>query len=148
MASPAQIPNPTHLPNPIVPGIAYFALVFTLGAALGTVRTIFVPDTPGSGRLQGVLIELPFMLLASWCVCRFVVRRFGVASTIAARAVMGGLALALLLLAELGVGALLVGRTATQHVALYTDASYALGLVAQIAFALMPLLLLHHRRWR
>lgn len=126
--------------NPAIAGAAYFALVFTLGFVLGTVRTIFVRDAPSSGRLIGVLIELPIMLWASWFLCRFVVRRFAVASTTAARAAMGAVAFALLLLAELGVGALLFGRTPAEHFLLYRDASYALGLVAQIGFTLMPLL--------
>lgn len=119
--------------------MAYFALVFALGFLLGTLRTVFVRDAPGDGRLLGVLIELPIMLSASWFLCRAVIRRFAVAPTIAARAVMGGLAFALLLLAELVVGALLVGRTPGEHFALYREASYALGFAAQIAFASMPM---------
>ncbi len=122
-----------------LPGIAYFALAFGLGFLLGTARTLFVEDAPGARRLLGVLIELPIMLGASWFLCRIVVRRFAVAPTAAARAVMGGVALALLLLAELAVGALLFGRTPGEHFALYGETSYALGLAAQIAFALMPL---------
>jgi hypothetical protein len=125
--------------TPIRPAIAYFALVFAAGFLLGTVRTLFVRDAPSAGRLLGVLIELPIMLSASWFLCRTVIRRFAVASTVAVRAVMGGLAFALLLLAELLVGALLFGRTPGEHFALYRDASYALGLAAQIGFALMPL---------
>jgi hypothetical protein len=124
---------------PILPGVVYFALVFTLGFLLGTVRTLFVRDAPSEGRLLGVLIELPIMVSASWFLCRDTIRRFAVASTVVARAVMGGLAFILLLLAELLVGALFFGRTPGEHVALYRDASYALGLAAQIAFALMPI---------
>jgi hypothetical protein len=124
---------------PILPGVVYFALVFTLGFLLGTVRTLFVRDAPSDGRLLGVLIELPIMASASWFLYRYVIRRFAVASTVVARAVMGGLAFMLLLLAELLVGALFFGRTPGEHVALYREASYALGLAAQIAFALMPL---------
>jgi hypothetical protein len=125
--------------SPILAGIAYFALAFALGFVLGTARTIFIQNVPGASRLLGVLIELPIMLSASWFLCRTVIRRFAVAPTVVARAVMGGLALALLLLAELLVGALLFGRRPGEHFALYRDASYALGLAAQIAFALMPL---------
>jgi hypothetical protein len=126
--------------TPAVAGLAYFALVFALGFVLGTVRTLLVRDAPGAGRLLGVLIELPIMLGASWFLCRRVVHRFAVAPTVAARAVMGGVAFALLLGAELAVGALLFDRTLAQHFALYLEASYALGLAAQVAFALMPLL--------
>ena len=133
-------PSPTKPPgSPILPGVIYFALVFALGFLLGTLRTVFVRDAPGDGRLLGVLIELPFMLSASWLLCRTVIRRFAVAPTVIARAVMGCLAFALLLLAELLFGALLFGRTPGEHFALYREASHALGLAAQIAFALMPI---------
>jgi hypothetical protein len=117
-------PSPMKPPRmPILAGIAYFALVFALGFLLGTVRTIFVQDAPSAIRL----------------LCRYIISRFAVAPRVVARAVMGSLAFALLFLAELLVGALLFGRTPSEHFALYRDASYALGLAAQIAFALMPL---------
>jgi hypothetical protein len=140
-------PSPMKPPRmPILAGIAYFALVFALGFLLGTVRTIFVQDAPSAIRLLGVLIELPIMLSASWFICRYIISRFAVAPRVVARAVMGSLAFALLFLAELLVGALLFGRTPSEHFALYRDASYALGLAAQIAFALMPLVQL--RQWK
>jgi hypothetical protein len=125
--------------SPAAAGAAYFGIVFALGFVLGTMRTLVVEEAPGTGRLLGVLIELPIMLVASWLACRHLVGRFGVAATVGARAVMGAVALALLLLAEMLVGALLFGRTAAAHVALYREASYAVGLAAQVAFALMPL---------
>ena len=134
--------DPLHMNSPKAPilaGIAYFALVFALGFLLGTARTLFVQDASGGGRLIGVLIELPIMLSACWFLCRYVIRRFAVPPTLVARAVMGGITFALLLLAELAVGALLFGRMPGEHFALYRDTSYALGLAAQIAFALMPL---------
>jgi hypothetical protein len=135
--------DPSHTDSPKAPilaGLVYFALVFALGFLLGTVRTLFVRDAPSGGRLLGVLIELPIMLSVSWFLCRTVIRRFAVASTAAARAVMGGFAFVLLLLTELLAGALLFGRTPGEHFALYREASYALGLAAQIGFALMPLI--------
>jgi hypothetical protein len=132
----------------IKPGLLYFALVFGLGFLLGTIRTLFVPDMPGRSRLLGVLIELPIMLAASWMLCRFVVQRFAVPPTASARLVMGGVAFALLILAEMLVGALLFGRSPRAHFALYGEASYALGLAAQIMFALMPMLRLRFDRRR
>jgi hypothetical protein len=130
---------------PVVAAAVYFALVFALGFVLGTVRTLLVQYLPGASRLLGVLVELPIMLGASWFLCRFVVRRFGVAHAVAARAVMGGLAFVLLQLAELLLGALLFGRTPAQHLLLFSEASYALGLAGQVGFGLMPLVRL---RWR
>jgi hypothetical protein len=76
----------------------------------------------------------------SWFLCHHVIRRFDVAPTIAARAVMGGLAFALLMLAERVGSALLFGRSPIEHFALYTNASGALGVAAQISFALIPLI--------
>ncbi len=138
-------PSPTTLRGThIVPGLAYFVLVFALGFLLGTVRTLLVRDAPSSGRLLGVLIELPVMLSASWFLCRDVIRRLAVAPTFVARAVMGGVAFALLFLAELVLDVLLFGRTPGEHFALYREASYALGLAAQLGFGLMPLVQL---RW-
>lgn len=124
----------------IVAGIAYFALVFGLGFVLGTLRTLLVANAADGGRLMGVLVELPVMIGASWFLCRLVIRRLAVAPTVRARALMGGLALALLLLAELALGAWLFGRTPAAQLALYKEASYALGLAAQLAFALLPLI--------
>jgi hypothetical protein len=128
----------------VLAGAAYFALVFALGFLLGTVRALFVEGAPSAGRLRGVLIEIPVMLAASWFLCRYVVHRLGVAPTVTARSTMGGIAFGLLVLAELLIGALLFGRTASEHVALYRDASYSIGLAAQVAFALMPLLQIRH----
>lgn len=122
----------------LLAGGAYFAMVFALGFLLGALRTLFVADAPSGGRLLGVLIELPIMLVASWVLCGFAIRRFDVPATFSARALMGGLAFVLLLLAELMVGALLFGRSVAEHVALYAETSYALGLAAQFGFALMP----------
>lgn len=126
--------------NRFAAGAAYFALVFALGFLLGTLRTLLVPDAPGRSRLVGVSIELPIMLVASWFASKYIVRRFAVPPTVGARALMGGIAFVLLLLAELAVGVFLFHRSAAEHFALYADASYALGLAAQIGFALMPLL--------
>jgi hypothetical protein len=128
---------------PLLPGLIYFALVFALGFLLGIARTLVLQAAPDTGRLTGVLIEVPIMLGASWFLCRGLIRRFAVVSTAAARAAMGGLAFALLLLAELLVGALLFGRGPAEHFALYAEASYALGLLAQIGFGLMPLIQMH-----
>jgi hypothetical protein len=126
--------------KPILAGAVYFALAFLLGFLLGTARTLFVQNVPGASRLLGVIIELPIMLSASWFLCRWVMRRFAVAATVGARLVMGGTAFVLLMVAELVVGALLFGLTPTVDFARYRDASYALGLAAQIGFALMPLI--------
>jgi hypothetical protein len=126
-------------------GLVYFALVFALGFLLGTVRTIFVADAPGAGRLLGVLLELPVMLVASWFICRAVLRRIDLGAGFSARVIMGAVAFTLLIAAEMLVGVILFGRSPIQHFALYREASYALGLAAQLAFALIPAWQLHRQ---
>jgi hypothetical protein len=121
-------------------------MLFALGFVLGTVRSIFVENAPCFGRLLGVLIELPIMIVASWFLCGYAVRRFAVASSFAPRLIMGGFAFALLLLAELLVGAVMFSRTLAEQFALYRETSYALGLAAQVMFALMPLVQLRRAK--
>jgi len=44
----------------------YAAIVFAFGFALGTVRALYI--NPVVGEFVAVLIELPVMLVLSWCV--------------------------------------------------------------------------------
>ena len=118
-------------------GAVYFALVFGLGFALGTVRVLLVE--PAIGLERATFVELPVMLVASWLACGWVLRRSAVA-TLGQRAVMGAVAFVLLMLGELGVSTLLVGRTVAEHLATYSDTPRQWGLVAQIAFSAFPLL--------
>ncbi|HQF31147.1 MAG TPA: hypothetical protein PLJ34_06850, partial [Hyphomicrobiales bacterium] len=74
------------------------------------------------------------------------VLRYAVAATIGARLAMGGLALALLLLAEAGVGIGLLGQTLLEHLSGYLGTRGAVTLCGQGLFGLMPLLLLLRTR--
>lgn len=118
-------------------GLVYFGLVFAAGFALGTVRVLAL--IPRLGETMPVLIELPLMLAVSWIACRRVIARAGVPDAWAARALMGGIAFAVLMLAEFGLSVLAFGRTPAAHLALYREAPALLGLVGQIAFAIFPL---------
>lgn len=120
-------------------GLAYFAIVFALGFALGALRVLVV--APLLGKLGAVLVELPLMLAASALACLFLVRRLAVPPAAAPRLVMGGLAFALLMLGEVAVSALGFGRTLAEHLATYRAAEAQLGLAAQLVFALLPLAL-------
>jgi hypothetical protein len=119
-------------------GILYFAIVFALGFALGTARTLLV--APVAGETGAVLLELPLMIAASWLLCGWTLRRLSVPTRAADRIVMGAVAFALLMAAETLVGTQLIGRTAAEQLASYERPGAAIGLVAQIAFALFPLL--------
>lgn len=118
----------------------YFGSVFALGFGLGVLRTLALAAAPDVSRLQAVLIELPVMVAASWFACAYVVRRCSVPTTVAARIAMGGGAFLLLAFAELMLAVGLVGLTPAEHFESYREPSHALGLMAQIAFGLFPLI--------
>jgi hypothetical protein len=119
-------------------GAFYIAIMFAIGFVLGTIRVLVV--IPRVGDTNAVLLELPVMLALSWFACSWLVRRFAVPSDAAPRLVMGGVAFALLMLAELGVSVFGFGRSPAQHLASYQTLRAQLGLVAQLGFALFPLI--------
>jgi hypothetical protein len=116
---------------------AYFCTTFAAGFLLGTMRTLLVE--PKTGALGAVALELPLMLAVSWIACGWALRRFEVESGFSPRLVMGLVALALLLVAELWVSTALAGRSLGEHLALYLTAPALLGLTAQLAYAVFPL---------
>lgn len=119
-------------------GLFYFLLVFAIGFALGTIRVTLV--IPRLGDTNAVLIELPVMLALSWIACAWLVRRCAVPPRVAERLAMGGFAFALLMVGDLAVSVLGLGRTVAQHLAAYQTTGARLGLAAQLVFALFPLI--------
>lgn len=117
-------------------GAAYFASVFAAGFALGIVRvSVLVPLV---GSLGAVLVELPVILTASWILCGWILRRFDVPRAVSRRLVMGGVALALLLGAEVVLAAVAFGRTPAAYLSSFATTEGAVGLAGQIVFALFP----------
>ncbi|MGJ5621544.1 hypothetical protein [Sulfitobacter sp. MF3-043] len=119
-------------------GMSYFMLVFSFGFVLGTIRSLTV--APAVGEFKAVLIELPFMLLVSWFVSRWIIHSFSVPKHVITRVTMGLTAFALLLCAEALLSVFLMNLRLLQHLALYLEPKAQLGLLGQIAFAIFPLL--------
>lgn len=119
-------------------GAAYFALVFALGVALGTARTLVLE--PRLGAVAAVALELPFMLAAAWWLCDRLIARTKVAPAIPERAAMGAAAFILLIAAELGLALWTPGRSAAEYFMTYRETAGLLGLGGQILFASFPLL--------
>lgn len=118
-------------------GLAYFAIVFAAGFALGTLRvTVLVPQL---GETSAVALELPLMLAVSWLACRWLLGAFRLPARRAPRAAMGAVGFALLMAAEFGLG-LVVGRGPAVQLAGWREPAGALGLAAQVAFGLFPIL--------
>ena len=95
---------------------------------------------PQLGRLPAVLIELPIILSVAWLVCRRLIVVFTVADKLPSRLQMGGVALVLLLLAELGLSLLVLQNSLAEHLQNYTTPAGFLGLGGQLLFAAFPLL--------
>jgi hypothetical protein len=118
-------------------GLAYFALVFAIGFALGAIRITYV--IPRFGELPAVLLELPVMLASAWLICGWLVTRCRVPDRLAPRLAMGATAFAVLMLAELALAMLLFGRTPAQHLDSYRSVAALFGLAGQLLFAGFPL---------
>lgn len=119
-------------------GAAYFAIVFAVGFALGTVRTLFI--APRLGEHLAVVIELPFMLGASWLACGWAVRRWQVVAAAGPRLTMGAVAFGLLMIAELTLSATAFDRSPADFLRNLSTPHGLTGLAGQIIFALIPLL--------
>jgi hypothetical protein len=129
-------PQETRMPAALIAGVLYFAIVFAVGFALGTLRVTTL--APRLGELAAVAVEVPAMLVASWLASAWLVRGFRVPRTSVARLAMGGIALAVLVAAEWALGLVLFGRTAGEQIAAWTTPPGLLGLAAQLAFGLVP----------
>ncbi len=126
-------------PDTIRAGFAYFAIVFALGFALGTIRVF--GGAEALGEITFILIELPIMLLAGFVTARYLVRRYAIA-TVAHAIGMGLLAFSLLMTAELAlVGMFAPGdpiAAAHRWIASLGAPPGIFGFLGQIAFGLMP----------
>jgi hypothetical protein len=122
----------------LVAAAAYVAIVFSVAFALGTVRTLVV--TPRVGDVIAVLIETPLILIVSWRAAGWVVRRFSVPADLRSRLTMGFVAFVLLMTVETALGLGLFDRPLSQQLAAYGTLAGAIGLLAQIAFGIIPVL--------
>jgi hypothetical protein len=123
--------------NVLKAGIFYFLGVFTLGFVLGAMRMFFL--VPYTGPVIAVLIEIPLMLLFAWFFCRFLTGRLDISSAIYDRLLMGGVAIALVMAGEVLIVLLLLEGTVTGFFVAFDLPENRIGLGAQIAFALFPL---------
>jgi hypothetical protein len=123
-------------------GALYAIVVFSIGFILGTIRVLLL--VPRVGETTAVILEAPVMLAASWFICRWCVHRLDVRRTVPARSLIGLVAFLVLMSAEVGLGAVL-GRSLADQFAMYKSASGAIGLAAQVIFAMFPVIQV---RWR
>ena len=118
-------------------GVLYFGLVFAAGFVLGVFRVLWA--VPALGTRGAELLESPVMLAVIFFAARWVVRRFALPPTLAARLGPGILALGLLLAAEFTVVLEVRGLTLAQYFAARDPISGTVYVVMLLLFALMPL---------
>jgi hypothetical protein len=118
-------------------GALYAIIVFVIGFILGTIRVLLL--VPRLGETIAVIVEAPIMLAASWFVCRWCVDRLNVKRTVPAGSLMGLVAFVVLMSAEVGLGAVF-GRSIADQLAAYGSLVGAIGLAAQVIFALIPVI--------
>jgi len=119
-------------------GAVYFVVVFALGFVLGTLRVTLL--APAVGDLAAVAIEAPLMLAAAWVVCGVLISRMDPAPTAGERVRMGIVAFAGLISAEILLAATAFGVGPAAVAAGWLAPAGALGLAAQIVFALFPMI--------
>jgi hypothetical protein len=125
----------------IFAGIIYFSLVFTVAFGIGALRVTFIE--PIVGKLWAITIELPFMILTSLIVCRWLVRVFD-RRTLNQTISMGTVAFILLIGAEFTGSIILFNRSLQDQLATFHTAAGVLGLAGQVTFALLPLAIYLH----
>jgi hypothetical protein len=120
-------------------GALYFALTFAAGWILGPIREFWV--IPRLGRTVGFLLEAPLMLVVSFLVARWVVRRVAVPPTLQTRALVGLVALGMLLVAELLGAWGLRGLSPADYLASFGSRPGAVTAATLPFFAAIPLLI-------
>jgi hypothetical protein len=121
--------------NILKAGAAYFAILFSLGFILGTVRVLAV--IPRIGEFAATLLELPLILTASWFVSGWLVGKMRIAPDTASRLLMGAAAFGITMIAEPLLG-LSFGRPLTEQWAALLRPAGIAGLAGQALFGLMP----------
>ena len=114
----------------------YFAIVFGAGFVFGTVRVMWLVPTVGVRVAE--LTELPLMLAVVFFAARWVNRRFLTERDQSARLIVGVVAFALLLLAELILGVTLGGLTPKEVFLNHDPVSGTAYYLSLCVFALMP----------
>lgn len=118
-----------------IAGAAYFAIVFAAGFVCGVGRELVV--TPALGSTLATLLEVPVMLTVCYLAAREVTRRIDRATR--TRLIMGLVAFALLMVAELAFASLIRGWSINTWLTHFASPDGAIALLMFVLFALMPL---------
>lgn len=118
-------------------GVLYFALVFGMGFVLGTVRVLLIE--PQIGVRVAELMEAPFMLVVTIVAAKWIVGRLALPSTLFSRLGMGFIALGLMLVAEFAFVLKLRGLSISEYLATRDFVSGTVYYIMLVVFALIPI---------
>jgi hypothetical protein len=125
-------------------GFLYSAAICLAGFVLGALRVAWI--APLAGDFVAVALEAPVLLAIAWAACGWTTERLEIPERFVDRLAMGAISLALLLMAEIAVSLLLREHGLVRYLTSYSRPAILLGLVAQLGFALFPLLRTPRRR--
>jgi hypothetical protein len=117
-------------------GLVYFALVLGTGFVLGVARVPFL--VPRIGERWAELAEMPIMAAAIYFAAGYILRRFPEVHLRGRSLVVGFLALALAICAELGLAVALQSQTLAEYIGSRDRVSGSVYLLMLVVFALMP----------
>jgi len=114
----------------------YFGIVFGVGFLLGSIRVPLL--VPRLGERYAELAEMPFMFIAIVLAAGYVLSRFSRVGIPGSWLLVGFIALALLVLAELLLAAVLADRSVGEYIASRDPISGSVYLGMLVLFAVMP----------
>lgn len=117
---------------------AYFGIVFGVGFLLGAIRVPLL--VPRIGERYAELAEMPLMFIAIFLAAGYVLSRFWRIRTPGYSLLVGFIALAMLVLAELLLAVAMAGRSVGAYIASRDPVSGSVYLCMLVLFAVMPAL--------
>ena len=124
------------MPHIVRASFLYFALVLGAGFLLGSVRVPFI--VPRLGERWAELAEMPIMAMVIFVAAGYILRRYPEVQTRGRALVVGFMALALSISAELALAVVLQSQSLAEFLASRDKVSGSVYLVMLVAFALMP----------
>ena len=128
--------SPQPMPPIVRASFLYFALVLGAGFLLGSVRVPFI--VPHLGERWAELAEMPIMAVIIFVAAGYILRRYPEVQTRGRALVVGFMALALSVSAELALAVVLQSQSLAEFLASRDKVSGSVYLVMLVAFALMP----------
>jgi hypothetical protein len=120
----------------VIAALVYFGLVLGTGFVLGIIRVPFI--VPKIGERWAELAEMPIMATVIFISSGYILNRFPEIQTSTHSLIVGFLALALSVFAEIGLAVALQSQTLAEYIASRDKVSGSVYIVLLVFFALMP----------